>query len=479
MKRLLSTILLTLGTLTASAAPRPNIVVIVTDDHGYADLGVQGILKDVKTPHLDDMAKNGVLCKAGYVTAPQCSPSRAGILSGRHQQKFGFDNNQEGPLPLEEITIAERLKKVGYITGMVGKWHVELNPTSLSWAQANNVPTYKTKRGRKLARVNFEMMKRFYPQNQGFDQFFKGELTKYWANYGLDGKALKQDGEWIEVKDYRLDIQTDAALAFIERNHQNPFFLYLGYFGPHVPLDATEKYLSRFPGDMPVRRRYGLAMVSAIDDGVGRIRAALRRRGVLENTLIFFLGDNGAPLKLTMVDAPVKSTQSSWDGSRNDPWSGEKGTLIEGGIRVPYLVSWPAVLPRGSVYNEPVISLDVAATIMAAVGQAVPAELDGEDIVPRLTGAQSGERTLHWRFWNQSAIRRGKWKYIKIGDGREWLFDLESDKHEHRNLLGQHPEKAQELKNALKKWCNTLQPKGISDQPLNIQEQRWYDHFLK
>ena len=463
----------------AFCAARPNIIVVFTDDHGYADLGALKIREDVKTPNIDAMAGDGVICSSGYVTAPQCAPSRAGLMSGRYQQKFNFDHNLEGPLPLSEVTIAERLKKVGYKTGMVGKWHLEVHAASLRWAIENKVPTFVSKRGRKLAKINFEMMEKFFPQHQGFDEFYKGEHDSYWANYGMDGKNLKPDGQWVKPGGYRLDIQSDAALAFIERNKKDPFFLYLGYYAPHTPLEATEKYLSRFPSDMPVRRRYCLAMISAMDDGIGKIRELLRKEGLLDNTLIFLIGDNGAPLKLTMEDAPIAQRNAPWDGSRNDPWTGEKGTLLEGGIRVPYVVSWPAVLPKGKVYKEPVISLDVAATVMASVGEPVPEILDGENIIPRLTGEKTEERTLCWRFWGQTAIRRGKWKYVKLSDGREWLFDLESAEHEKKNRLAAYPEKTQELKRALQDWSDTLIPKGLPQAPLNVQEVMWYDYYMK
>ena len=185
----------------------------------------------------------------------------------------------------------------------------------------------------------------------------------YRADFELDGQSLAGEGEWVTPSGYRLDVQTDAALAFLRRNQDQPFFLYLAYYAPHVPLEAPAKYLARFPGPMPERRRHALAMLSAIDDGVGRIAAYLRENDLEKNTLIFFTSDNGAPLRLNKPDTrPVNISSPDWDGSLNNPLAGEKGMLSEGGIRVPFLVSWKDTLPSGLVYEQPVSSLDIAAT---------------------------------------------------------------------------------------------------------------------
>lgn len=470
------------GAWCAQAAEKPNVIVIFTDDQGYGDLGVYGHQDDVKTPHIDALARDGVVCTAGYITAPQCSPSRAGIMTGRYQQRFGFDSIPDGPLPLEEVTIAERLQKVGYVTGHVGKWHLEPNAVCVDWAK--KLYPDRIKQGR--VNLPHELREPYLPRHQGFDDFFTGEMNNYWRNFGRKGNDLKRSGERVEFpeSEFRLDIQTDAALAFIDRNHAKPFFLYLCYYAPHVPLAATEKYLSRFPGDMPERRRTALAMMSAMDDGVGKIREKLTGYGVDQNTLIFYISDNGAPLgaqqDMHMKDVlPVDKVGIAWDGSSNKPLTGEKGMLMEGGIRVPYLVSWPAQLPKGKTYDQPVSSLDVAATCMAAVGKPIPTELDGIDLVPLLTGEKTGERMLFWRFWNQAAVRQGKWKYLVLGDGQEYLVDLETDIKEQNNLLKAYPEKAEQLRKALAGWTDKLQPKGLPAHPSNNQEEKWYQYYLK
>jgi len=459
---------------TKTAEGQPNIIVIFTDDQGFADIGVHGQATDIKTPHIDALARDGITCTSGYITAPQCAPSRAGLMTGKYQQRLGFDTIPDAPLRLEETTIAERLKEVGYTTGMVGKWHLEPNHTCVKWA--HEVCPSRIE-GNKVNLLD-ELVMNYFPAEQGFDEFFKGEINRYWVNYGLDGKDRNSSGEWVDVPGYRLDIQTDAALTFIERNKKEPFFLYLAYFAPHVPLEATQKYLSRFPGEMPERRRYALAMMSAVDDGIGHIRELLKDLDLDENTLIFYMSDNGAPLWIDMEDIPISYQAGAWDGSLNQPWLGEKGMLMEGGIRVPYLVSWPAKLPKGKTYTEPVISLDMAATCMVAAGKPVPPELDGVDLVPLLNGAKQ-DRALYWRFWAQTALRKGKWKYLYLSDGSEFLYDLESDRHEKENLITRYPEIAKELHKALADWNNELQPKGLPpNHPITGAEKKWFEYYL-
>lgn len=461
---------------TQSTPAKPNIIVIFADDLGYADLGAQGIFSDIKTPHLDRLAANGVRMTSGYVTAPQCVPSRAGLLSGRYQQKIGVDHNGTIPMPLEEVLLPQRMKKAGYITGMTGKWHLEPLHVQTEWVRKNR-PELKDKEKLEIGDIPLAAKMPYYPSARGFDEYFFGSMYRVWANYDLQGHTIEP--QWLETNGYRLDNQTEATLAFIKRNHDRPFFFYLPYFAPHVPLEATEKYLSRFPGDMPERRRYCLAMMSAIDDGVGKIMQSLEEYGIADNTLIFFISDNGAPLKITKEDRSLSFKGGAWDGSLNDPWVGEKGMISEGGIRVPFVVSWPAVLPKGMVYDQPVSALDVAATSVAVAGQDQAKELDGANLVPYLTGEATGlpNKYLYWRFWDQSAIRNGNWKFLKAGK-REYLFDLSTPEHEKRNLLQQHPERAKALKKQLQQWGAELKQAGIPDGEIR-REAVWYDHYFK
>ena len=429
----------------SSEDDRPNVVVIFTDDHGWPDIGSAGIYEDLKTPHLDQLAADGARCTNGYVTAPQCVPSRGGLLAGRDQSRFGLETNGSALEGFNaENTIAERLQYAGYVTGQIGKWH--LGPIQ-------------------------EIV------NHGFTEVFaKNSNRPAWATYGLDGSDREPGPD--ETDRYHLDACSDAALAFIDRHHESPFFLYLAYRAPHVPLDAPQEYLDRFPGEMPERRRQALAMISAMDDGVGRIREKLEEKSLSDRTLIFFIGDNGAPLKIDKEDAPGGGP--GWDGSLNEPMNGEKGMLSEGGIRVPFLVAWPGTIPAGQVYHFPVSSLDVAATSHAIAGLGMPAAYDGVNLVPFLSGEREGRphATLVWRWSSQSAIRHGDWKLLR-GGTREYLYNLRSDPGETRNLISTERIRAGALRRKLMAWTRELEPPGfLGDQMPEVWEQ-YFDHYLE
>lgn len=482
MRRIRALVVMSLGLgCGVGYAAKPNVIVIISDDHGWADLSCQGARTDVKTPRIDALASAGVRFTAGYASAPQCVPSRAGLLTGRYQQRFGVDANGKGPLPLDVPTLADRLKAAGYHTGMVGKWHLQPNPTDLDWIKQNLTGGKTVAKG--AVSIPSAKSAPYMPGKRGFIDFFHGELNSIHATFDLNGKSLGPEGERFQVEPYRIDAQTEAALQFVRRNRDRPFFLYLGYYAPHVPTAATAKYLDRFPDVKPAKRRYGLAMLAAIDDGVGRLVDELKQLRLDANTLVVFAGDNGAPLDRTMPDVPI--TNMVWDGSRNDPWIGEKGMLTEGGIRVPFVMAWPGRLPKGAVYDRPVSLLDISATALAAAGEKLPTDLDGVDLAPYLKDAKtdpSGARDPHpelfWRFWSQAAIRAGKWKYLRLGNRAEYLFDLDSKEHESRNRLADHPEIASKLKTKLQRWCAGLHDPGLVLQPTNGAEVRWYEHFL-
>jgi arylsulfatase A-like enzyme len=457
----------------AQSNSHPNIIVIFADDLGYADLGAQGQEKDVRTPNLDRMAAEGVRCTAGYITAPQCSPSRAGLITGRYQQRLGIDTIPDVPLPLDAVTIPERLKPAGYTSGQVGKWHLDPNPLCLAWA-AKHLPNTKPVNGRVAIPAAQQM--RYMPRAQGFDEFFCGEMSRYYANYDLQGKDL--DPQWVSDPRFRVDVQTDAALAFLRRNHSKPFFLYLCYYAPHTPLDLPKPYADGFTGDMPLRRRAALSMIAGIDTGVGKILAALKDHGVDENTLVFFTSDNGAPVH-GRRDSPLDKDMGGWDGSLNTPWVGEKGMLSEGGIRVPFLLRWPGKLPAGKAYSQPVSSLDIAATANALAGLPPDAQLDGVNLIPFLTGQNSSSphAALYWRFWSQAAIREGPWKLLYNSQEAK-LFNLESDEHERRDLAAANLEIVAGLRRRLEAWAMELQPRGMPGGKLNDQERGWYREYF-
>ncbi len=423
-----------LKVVSAEAAQPPNVVLIFTDDHGWADVGVQGILSDIRTPNTDRLANQGVRFTDGYVTAPQCVPSRSGLMSGRYQTRFGVESNTQFVTPHgmdgfdEQQTIAERLKKAGYVTGMAGKWH--------------------------LGPGNQQIM------THGFDYMYSRASDRP-ARANVDLQC--QDVPFGEYPSdvYHIDACTDVAVGFIQRFKDKPFFFYLAYRAPHVPLDAPQKYLDRFPGDMPHRRQQALAMISAVDDGVGRVLDTLEECGLAENTIVFYIGDNGAPLKIYKNDEPGGGP--GWDGSLNDPLNGEKGMVSEGGIRTPFLAQWKGTFPAGLVYSEPVISLDVAATACAEAGLPADPILDGVNLTPYLTGQATGSPhdALFWRWEGQFAIRQGDWKYVLVNNHGQYLFNLRSDKEELHNVIAEQPERAAELKTRLTDWVAELSPPGF------------------
>jgi arylsulfatase A-like enzyme len=402
--------------------PKPNIVVIVADDQGYGDLGIQGC-KDIPTPNIDSIAKNGVRCTNGYVSGPYCSPTRAGLLTGRYQQRFGHEFNP-GPanasgelgLSLNEKTLADRLKAAGYSTGMVGKWHLGSAP-------------------------------KFHPMKRGFDEFFGflGGAHSYF-DVGKARDAVLQGSEPVDKVSYLTDDFAREAVAFIDRHHRKPFFLYLTFNAVHTPMHAPAKYQDRFTSITNEKRRIYAAMTSAKDDAVGAVLAKLKDAGIEDNTLIFYISDNGGP--------PVNA-------SNNGELRGHKAQTLEGGIRVPFFVQWKAKLPAGVVYDQPVIQLDFVPTALAAAGApaVTDTKFDGVNLLPYLTGENktAPHDILYWRFGPQMAIRMGNWKLVKHNqsDARE-LYDLSKDIGEKTDLAQQHPDKFAELESAWKKWDSEL-----------------------
>jgi uncharacterized sulfatase len=422
-------------------AERPNVILIYTDDHGWPDIGPAGIYDDLKTPHLDALAASGIHATNGYSSAPQCVPSRAGLLTGKYQNRFGVESNGQDLAGFDaEFTIAERLQKVGYTTCQVGKWH--LGP-------GNAIDKH------------------------GFDYFYnKNRNAPGPSNFDREGNK-KPVGN-LPHTSYHIDDCSDMARTFIRTHNDAPFFLYLAYRAPHVPLDAPKKYLDRFPGQMPERRRQALAMIAAMDDGVGAIVAELKKLGLTDKTLIFYIGDNGAPLKIHKHDAPGGGP--GWDGSLNKPMNGEKGMLAEGGIRVPFLISWPGTLPAGKKYEHPVIALDATTTALNLAGIDDPS-LDGINLVPHLKADTTPERVLTWRWIAQAAIRDRQWKLL-IGGQRRYLFDLDTDPGELNNLIAEHPETAKRLEKQLGNWAGDLQPAGLTTKDMSEVWERYFDFYL-
>ena len=408
----------------STSAQRDNVIVILADDLGYGELGVQGC-QDIPTPHIDSIAHNGTRFTSGYVSCPVCAPTRAGLMTGRYQQRFGFETNP-GPeeyadakfgLPREEVTLAEKLRDLGYATGMVGKWHLG----------------YRTE---------------LQPTQRGFDEFFGflSGATDYLPGARRGGRILRGT-EVVDEPEYLTDAFAREAVSFIDRHAQQPFFLYLAPNAVHGPLQATEQYLQRFANIEDMKRRTYAAMTAAMDDAIGRVLDRLRQHNLEENTLIFFLSDNGGPTPVTT--------------SRNGPLRGHKGQVYEGGIRVPFMVQGKGRIAAGKVYDAPVIALDVHPTVLAAVGESINPQwrIDGVNLLPYLLGERSNppHDTLYWRFRTQRAIRQGEWKLVMSGRPGAWeLYNLAEDIGEQRDLAAQEPDKVREMAAAWEAWNSEL-----------------------
>jgi arylsulfatase A-like enzyme len=432
----LLTILLTLQICSwgLAASPRPNILFIVGDDMGYADVGFHGC-KDIPTPNLDALGASGVRFTNGYVSGPYCSPTRAGLMTGRYQTRFGHEFNPGGAasgLPLTERTIADRLKAAGYVTGLVGKWHLG--------AQS-----------------------RFHPQKRGFDEFygFLGGAHDYFKSAGI-----LRGTEPVTELDYTTDAFAREAVAFIERHKGEPWFLYLAFNAVHTPMQATDERLAKFPNEADGKRRTYDAMMLALDEAVGRVKEKLVETGLEQNTLVCFISDNGGP---TMPGTTINA-------SRNTPLRGSKRTTLEGGIRVPFIISWPGRL-RPVVFTQPTIQLDLTTTALAAAGVEARQDstLEGVNLLPFLSGEKTGapHDALYWRFGQQMAIRVGDYKLVRYDSNADTLtgarnqpvtsarlYNLAADIGETKDLAAGMPDKVKELQAKWDAW-NTANVKPL------------------
>ncbi len=420
---------------------RPNVVLIVSDDQGYGDIGCYGTEPDPRTPHLDALAASGARFTDFYCPAPMCSPTRASLLTGRHPYRCGVPyvvDSAPGVVGLagSETTLAEMLQAAGYRTGLIGKWHLGAAPESL-------------------------------PNAQGFDEFFgfRSGCIDYYSHrfyWGLGAgrpsfhDLYRNEEEIDESGEYATHLITREAVRFIREQQEDPFFLMASYNAPHYPMHAPAKYLGRFAHAADPERRLHLAMAAAMDDGVGEIVAALDERGLRRDTLVFFQSDNGA----TIEDRAGR-------GGRNTPFRGFKFSLFEGGIRVPAIASWPGVIQAGKVRTAMCSSTDLAPTIAKLCGAKTPSDriLDGRDIWPSIVdGARSPHGSLFWMRYDQKAVRRGDWKLVENGilalgdenrlegEDRVFLANLAADPGETTNLAGREPEVLRELRNLSRRW---------------------------
>jgi arylsulfatase A-like enzyme len=450
------TLLFALSIATVAQAQRaaerpPNLVIILADDLGYGDVCAYGCTT-TRTPNIDAIARSGARFTQGYVTAPVCSPSRAGLMTGRYQQRFGHEVNAGGVgraakeglgTPLDERMLPRYLKDRGYTTGMVGKWH-------LGSTEAQ------------------------HPMSRGFDEYF-GFL--HGGNLYLD--PLEQPGvhtiergpeesgqhrnpvnpilrgrQPVDEPALLTEAFTREAVSFIDRHRAEPFFLYVAYNAPHTPLQITDKYYDRFPDEKDEARRIYAGMLSALDDGVGAITAAIERAGITERTLVVFASDNGCA---TYTEA-----------CSNGPLLGGKLTPFEGGFRVPFLASWKGTIAPGRVIDAPVSTLDLLPTALemsrstaAPPDGAPPKPLDGESLLPLLRGERDslGRDTLVWRLGDHYAVRHRDWKLVQFLDFPPMLFDLAADPGERHDLVAKNAKELAELQAIYQSWnAQTVKP---------------------
>jgi len=459
------------------ATERPNVIVILADDLGYGDTSVYGS-PIIRTPNIDALAADGVRFTRGYVTHPVCAPSRAALMTGRYQERFGYEFNpvgrdRDGGVDPSQVMLAGRMKSAGYATSLVGKWHLGSS-------------------------------KGYHPLDRGFDEYFgvltgatsfmldlepgDDEYTPPGSEYSTRTTAgppgpdtrpadvrmkemrasapIYRQREEIAEPAYLTEAFTREAVSFIARNKAKPFFLYVAYNAPHTPLQVTKKYLDRYRHVEDRGQRIYAAMVSALDDGVGEIRSTLRREGIADRTLVVFLSDNGCASYVL-------------GACTNAPLSGFKGEHLEGGVRVPFIMTWPQGLPKGRVENAPASSLDIAATAIAAAGAAPSDALDGRNLLSRFSGVDTALRSLFWRAGPTQAMIEGGWKLWvaeKAGpDGQGagehiMLFDLLADPTERVNLAQSRPEIVAAMRKTFDAWSRQMSPPQWESRRQSVRE---------
>ena len=460
MNRTLFSILFTSCAATslacAALSERPNVLLILTDDLGYLDLSCQGAT-DIQTPHIDRLAGSGIRFTDGYVTAPQCGPSRAGLLTGMSQSRFGcWDNKNDQGLPSSDVVqiLPEQFKAQGYTTGMIGKWHVGFIEGEKE-GHATRAGHHPWERGFDYTLKHHGGMSHLFPYREDGQKWMTSRKREPRLQQKLAGEDAPTYLDGLPTDTYLTDIFSAKAVEFIEANQEEPWFLYVSYNAPHTPCSAPKDKLQQFADIEDPKRRMMAAMMSSVDDGVGQIMAALKASGQLENTLVWILSDNGGP--------------TAKNGSRNDPFSGLKGDVYEGGIRVPFMLSWPGTLPAGKVISDPVISLDILPTSLAAAGKSNIAEIhEGKNLLPWLKGKEECPNDILYWSWrgNYSAIRMGtlketrNGKNIKTADGvaipKHQFTDLKNNPKELPNKALQSPEKKQMLAQRLDKWLQKV-----------------------
>ena len=413
----------------SAVAGQPNIVVILTDDQGYADVSYNPHHpREVSTPNIDKLARSSVICTAGYTSGHVCSPTRAGLMTGRYQQRFGIYTAGEGGsgVPLSETFFPLHLKEAGYTSGAFGKWHLGVD-------------------------IKYNAMHR------GFDEFygFMGRGAHDYFDLVTPDHPIYRGLEPIKDKGYLTDRITEEAVSFIKRHKKKPFFAYVAYNAVHAPAQAPAADIRKETDD-PARNVL-MAMLRSLDAGVGKIVDTLKAEGLFDNTLLFFLTDNGGSKTMHANNAPLR---------------GYKQQDYEGGVRVPFIVSWPAKLKGGTTCDVPLMSIDILPTALAAAGveKIGKLPLDGRNILPALAGkADKIHEQLYWSSAGGKgawAIRSGKWKLVGLKDKLE-LFDLAADKGESNDLSGKNPAQVGKLKTLHDAWLDKMA------EPANGAAKRW------
>ena len=427
MKKTIITLILVVlcGVTNLRAKPeQPNIVLLLADDLGWADLGFQGS-SDILSPNIDQLAKHGIRFTDGHVSASVCSPSRAGLMTGRYQQRFGHEANSPPPsegMDIKQITIADRLKELGYRTGLIGKWHL------------GNQDVY-------------------YPTRRGFDYFYglRSGSRSYFHNTKKDDKkgnpkAIEENGKKVEFGGYLTDIFGQKAIDFVNSQDDKPFFLYHSFTAPHGPMHATEEDKKLFSSIENTKRRSYAAMIWAMDRAIGKLIDALKASGEFENTLIWFLSDNGG---------------ATGNASVNLPLAGHKGIKFEGGTRVPFFAHWPKQFKEPKRFDSMMISLDIMPTTLAAAGAKEEdlKNLDGVNLLPFIKGekATPPHQNLYWHKLWFSAMRDGPWKLIYVQDYGYALYNLDKDLAESKNLIKAENQRAQNMIQKLNDWKSELE----------------------
>ncbi|MGR5063511.1 sulfatase-like hydrolase/transferase [Photobacterium sp. DNB22_13_2] len=418
----------------STSSQQPNVLFIFVDDIGYADMGFQNQSQDIVTPHMDKIAAEGAILSAGYVTASVCGPSRAGLMTGRYQQRYGYHDNTapfikepgivQG-LDLNAKTIGNYFQDAGYVTGFIGKSHdgdaKEYWPHNRGWQE-------------------------FYGFNNGAADYFVSGFNSMNAEERAYSSIHRNDELVDDFDGYLTDIFGNEAVEFIDRHHDKPFFLYVPFNASHGPMQAKQEDLERFSHIDDELRRKMVAMTYNMDLNIGKMVNKLEEHDLMDNTMIIFMSDNGGKPK--------------GNGSYNTPLNGEKNTYWEGGIRVPTTITWRGTIPPKQTIDTPMISLDILPTTLAMAGieQQEQWQLEGENLLPLLKGEVSeiDERFLYWHTISKSAIRDNEWKLVihntLVKNPKPELYKISEDISESNDLAGQHPEQVERLLAAFKRW---------------------------